>query len=212
MPKRNPHIESEVITGKQQAEEYLEMQKRLGRFYLKQFLRILNSQEKTGDFLEIGSGPGYQTVQVAECIQDAKIQALGPSSDMINIARSYIEQKGLGCRVNFVEGSVEDEHLVESLGRFDLIYSSFSFHHWKNPTRAIQNLYQVLKDKGVLFIYDFERHWLTYHNIPLVRKGISESIRASYTPKEIFSMISGLNIRNFQVQRHFPYLSAIITK
>ena len=212
MPKRIPHIESEVITGKQQAEEYLEMQQRLGRFYLKQFLRILNGQKKTGDFLEIGSGPGYQTVQVAESIQDAKIQALEPSSDMINIARSYIEQKGLSSRVDFVEGSVEDEQLVESLGRFDLIYSSFSLHHLKNPTRAIQNLHQVLKDKGVLFIYDFERHWFTYPNFPLVRRGISKSIRASYTPKEISSMITGSDMGNFQVQRHFPYLSAIITK
>jgi hypothetical protein len=42
MPKRIPHIEFEVITGKQEVEEYLEMQKRLGRLYLKQFLRILS--------------------------------------------------------------------------------------------------------------------------------------------------------------------------
>jgi ubiquinone/menaquinone biosynthesis C-methylase UbiE len=131
---------------------------------------------------------------------------------MINIARSYIEQKGLTSRVKFTEGSVEDAQLVDSLGRFNLIYSSFSLHHWKDPTKAIQNLHRVLKEKGVLFIYDFERHWFTYHNIPLVRKGITESIRASYTPKEISSMVSGLNMRNFQLKRYFPYLSIIVTK
>jgi ubiquinone/menaquinone biosynthesis C-methylase UbiE len=211
MLRRIPHAELEVITGKQTAEEYLAMQRRLGKFYLKKFLEILRDQNKTGDFLEIGSGPGYQTARVAQLNQLSRIQALEPSADMIAIARSYLEQQGLGDRVKLTEGSVEDTNLVESLGKFDLIYSTFSLHHWKDPIKAIHNLYRVLKDEGALLIYDFERHWLTYY-LPVGRKGISESIRASYTPKEIASMIDGLNMENFLVRRHFPYLSVIIRK
>jgi ubiquinone/menaquinone biosynthesis C-methylase UbiE len=207
MPKRIPHSESEVITGEQAVREYSEMQSRLGRFYLKQFLSLLKSQKKTGDFLEIGPGPGYQTVKVAESFQGARIQALEPSADMIQIARTSMEQRGLSSRVHFFEGSVEDEQIVESLGRFDLIYSSFSLHHWSNPTQAFHNLYRVLREQGVILIYDFERHWLTYHNLPLLRKGISESVRASYTLKEITSMIASSKISHFEVRRHFPYLS-----
>jgi ubiquinone/menaquinone biosynthesis C-methylase UbiE len=211
MPKRISHTESEVITGKQTAEEYLAMQQRLGKFYLKKFLEILDDQKKTGAFLEIGCGPGYQTARVAEHNKEIRIQALEPSSDMITIARSYIEQRGLSDRVKFTEGSVEDESLVECLGEFDLIYSTFSLHHWKDPIQAIQNLYRLLKNNGVLLIYDFERHWLTYY-LPVGRKGISESMRASYTPKEILSMIAGLKTESSQVQKHFPYLSVIIMK
>ncbi len=124
MPKRIPHSDLKVITGQQTTEAYLEMQKRLGRFYL--------------------------------------------------------------------------------------IYSTFSLHHWKNPVKGIQHLYQALNNKGVLLIYDFERHWLTYY-LPL-KRGILESIRASYTPGEIFAMISGLNIGGHYIQHHFPYLSILITK
>jgi len=211
MFKRIPHTESQVITGKQTTEEYLEMQKRLGEFYLRKFLEILDSQKKSGEFLEIGPGPGYQTARVAEHNQESRIQALEPSSDMIVIAESYMQQQQLGDRVKFTKGSVEDESLVGHLGKFDLIYSTFSLHHWKDPIKAIQNLYRVLKDNGVILIYDFDRHWITYY-LPVGRKGITESIRASYTPKEISSMIDGLEMDSFKIQRHFPYLFVTITK
>ena len=62
MPKGTPHTDLEVIIGEQTAEEYLEMQKKLGKFYLGRFLRILASQRKKGRFLEIGSSPGYQSL------------------------------------------------------------------------------------------------------------------------------------------------------
>ena len=41
MPKRIPHSDLEVITGTQTAKEYLEMQKKLGGFYLGRFLKLL---------------------------------------------------------------------------------------------------------------------------------------------------------------------------
>ncbi len=41
MPKRIPPNDLEVITGKQTAKEHLEMQKKLGRFYLGRFFKLL---------------------------------------------------------------------------------------------------------------------------------------------------------------------------
>jgi ubiquinone/menaquinone biosynthesis C-methylase UbiE len=200
----------EVITGQQTTEDYLEMQKKLGKFYLSKFLELLGQQNKTGRFLEVGSGPGYQTAEVAKMNQEADITAIEPSGDMIAVARSYIEQQGLSNRVRFTQGSVEDRALVEGLGRFDLIYSTFSLHHWKYPAKGIQHLYLALNDNGVLLIYDFERHWATYY-LP-VRRGIAESVRASYTPREISAMIAGLGIGDYSIHRHFPYLSILIVK
>ncbi len=209
MPRRIPHTELEIITGQLRTEDYLEMQKKLGRFYLKGFLRLLARQEKRGRFLEVGSGPGYQTARVASENRDADITAIEPSADMIRVAESYIQQEGLGDRVRFVQGSVEDRALIEGLGQFDLIYSTFSLHHWKEPFSGIRNLHRALNDNGVLLIYDFERHWLTYY-LP-VKRGIVESVRASYTPGEISAMMAGLGIEGHSVRRHFPYLSVLIT-
>ena len=65
MPKRIPQ-KSEEIPGMRTSREYLEMQKRIGRFYFKNFLSILESFCKQGSFLEIGPGPGYQTAKIAQ--------------------------------------------------------------------------------------------------------------------------------------------------
>lgn len=210
MPKRIPHTEMEIITGAQRACDYLAMQQRLGKYYLK-FLDMLGNLKKTGDFLEVGSGPGYQTAKVAERNPSARIQAIEPSFDMIDVARSYIKQQGFNDRVSFTQGEVEDEGLIKGLGRFDLIYSSYSLHHWKDPLKAILNLYRALKDDGVLLIYDFERHPLTYY-LPFIRKGLRESIRASYIIDEILLMMESLRLEDFLIKSSFPYLSLMITK
>ena len=93
MPQRVPHSDLEVITGQQTTEEYLEMQKRLGKFYLRGFLNLLLQQKKTGHFLEVGSGPGYQTAEVAKAIPEADITAIEPSADMLALGKRG-EEKG----------------------------------------------------------------------------------------------------------------------
>ena len=95
------------------------MQRRLGRFYLNSFRKILARQGKSGRFLEIGTGPGYQTAIIAEDYPEAEIVGLEPSPDMVRIATTYIADKGLSERVRFVEGAVEDEGLVAGLGTFE---------------------------------------------------------------------------------------------
>jgi len=45
MPKRIPHTDLEIITGEQTTDQYLEMQKRMGRFYLSKFLSVLSLRD-----------------------------------------------------------------------------------------------------------------------------------------------------------------------
>jgi ubiquinone/menaquinone biosynthesis C-methylase UbiE len=208
MLKRTPHTDLAIITGDQSAKHYLQMQKKMARFYLNGFLRIMEHQKKNGEFLEIGSGPGYQTAEIIRRFPGARVTALEPSSDMIKVATAYAQSQDVRNRLTLVEGSVEDNGLIQVLGTFDMIYSTFSLHHWEDPVKAMRNLYGALKTGGVIVIYDFERHWLTYY-LP-IKKGIAESIRASYTPKEIASMLSTINVKHYHVQRHFPYISIVI--
>jgi SAM-dependent methyltransferase len=211
MPKRIPHTDLEVLTGTETAEDYLAMQRRLGRFYLNGFRKILARQNKSGRFLEIGTGPGYQTAIIAEDYPEAEIVGLEPSRDMVQIATTYIAGKGLSNRVRFVEGAVEDDALVAGLGTFNLVYSTFSLHHWTDPARAFRNLYGALASAGAMLIFDFERRWLTYYLMPGSR-GMRESIKASYTRQEIEEMLAGLGGASFALERHFPYLAAAARK
>ena len=211
MPKRIPHTDLEVLTGTETAGDYLAMQRRLGRFYLNRFRKILAGLGKSGRFLEIGPGPGYQTAIIAEDYPEAEIVALEPSPDMVRIATAYVADKGLSERVRFTEGVVEDDALVAGLGTFDLIYSTFSLHHWADAPRAFGNLYGALAPAGVMLIFDFERRWLTYHLMPGPR-GMRESIKAAFTRQEVAGMLAELEAATFALERHFPYMAAVARK
>jgi ubiquinone/menaquinone biosynthesis C-methylase UbiE len=211
MPKRIPHTDLGVLTGTDTAEYYLEMQRRIGRFYLRRFRKMLAALGRSGRFLEIGTGPGYQTAVVAEDHPDCEIVGLEPSPDMVRIANAYVAEKGLGGRVRFVDGVAEDEVLVAGLGVFDLIYSTFSLHHWPDAPRALRNLYGALARAAPMLIFDFERRWLTYYLMPGTR-GMRESIKAAYTREELAEMFRTADIRAFAIERCFPYMAAVVTK
>lgn len=208
MLTRTPHTDLQVITGAETTENYLEMQKKQGRFYLAKFLTLLEQQNKTGKYLEIGSGPGYQTVQVANRLKNSMIVALEPSIDMIKVAREFAHANKMNGRINFVQGLVEDDVFIASLGRFDLIYSTFSLHHWQEPAKAFANLYQALKPGGVMVIYDFVRHWSTYY-LPLP-KGLKESLRAAWTPAELVKMLDSIPVKNYELKTSLPCLTVRI--
>jgi SAM-dependent methyltransferase len=93
---------------------------------------------------------------------------------------------------------------MEGLGKFDLVYSTFSLHHWKDPEASISNLWNTVKDKGTLFIHDFKRVWWLCC-LPL-KGGEIDSIRASYTPKEIKAILQELGIINYKIKTLFPFL------
>jgi predicted O-methyltransferase YrrM len=210
MPKRIPHGAMTVITGRKTTVNYLRMQKAMGRFYLSHFLRCLEGIADGNSFLEIGPGPGYQTAIIARRMPNVSIRALEYSEDMVSLARGYLAGQGVGDRVEIVHGSVEDGELVRSLGKFDLIYSSFSLHHWENPAGALVNLHGALKEEGLMLLYDFLRGGLFYH-LPL-KRGIWESIRASYRPEEIGELLDSLDMGLYTIGKKYPYMWITVSR
>ena len=187
------------------------MQRRIGRFYLKRFRNILTALNKSGRFLEIGTGPGYQTAIIAEDHPNSEIVGLEPSPDMVRIATDYVAEKGLSERIRFVEGTVEEGELVAGLGAFDLVYSTFSLHHWADAARALHNLNRSLASGGAMVIFDFERRWLQYYLMPGPR-GMRESIKAAYTREELREMLRSAGVTTFLIERKFPYMYAVAEK
>lgn len=210
MSKRIPHTDLITITGQKKTKDYLKMQKIMGKFYLNDFFSEFDKIHSGRRFLEVGPGPGYQTVMVARKYKPEEISGLELSSDMVDVATEYIKREGFSGKIKFVYGSVEDTDLVQSLGKFDIIYSTFSLHHWTDPEKGIKNLFNVLTDGGILFIYDFHRGGLFYYlNL---KRGVWESIRASYTQEEIIKMFSTLDIESYIIRRESIYLDFFVFK
>jgi len=148
----------------------------------------------------------------AEDNPDVYITAVEISSDMVTVAREYIEERKLEDRVRFVALDAADEVMMEELGEFDLVYSTLAMHHWKDPEKVISNLLKVVGDGGVLFIHDLRRVWWLYY-LPLHNSGFIDSIRAAYMPDEIKTIFQRLGINRCEIKRRFPYfMQSIIVR
>jgi ubiquinone/menaquinone biosynthesis C-methylase UbiE len=206
--KRIPHGSAD-ISGDLEVKGYVQSHEKYGRTQFKAFLNELARQQrkreslKGGRFLEIGSGPGFLTKILADSYPQAEINALEVSPHMIAVAKKVVGRTQPSSRVRFIEGSVDNLSFLAHLGKFDLVYSTFSLHHWEYPVKAIKSMYHSLRKGGLMMLHDLKRvSWL--YPLPL-QKGFIGSIRAAYRPAEIKKMISMAGIRDFSIRGAFPY-------
>ncbi len=163
-----------------------------------------------GRFLEVGAGPAILTAIVAQAIPQVNITAIELSPDMITVAREEVESQGVGDRIDFVEGDAADAALLDRLGKFDLVYSNYSLHHWDEPEMVIKNLLRAVAPGGVLFIHDLKRVWWLYW-IPL-REGFFTSIRAAFIPEEIRDLLTKAGVDGYEIKDGLFYQSVVVRR
>jgi SAM-dependent methyltransferase len=213
MLKRIPH-ENKIISGKNETEAYVQRHRKHAASQYGAFMKDLgwlasNQLPPGSRFLEVGPGPGFLTASIAEKYPHMEINALEPSGDMIAVAEKVVGKSHAPGRIRFIKGKVEDESLVNRLGKFDLVYSTFSLHHWEDPVRAIRAMHRILSDRGVLMLHDFKRvAWLYW--LPL-RNGFVDSIRAAYRKSEIKKILAEAGIGQYRITTRFPYFWSTIT-
>ena len=195
--------QNEVFTGIENARNYAEESEKSSKMRFRGFLKKLDKLNIKGNYLEIGAGSGTLAAMIAKRHKDINITAIEISADMIIVANEYVKKESLASQINFIEGDIEDDKLSGKLGKYDLVYSTFSLHHWLNPEKAIKNLLQYLKEDGILIIYDLKRVWWLYW----IKKqsGFFKSIRASYKPNEIRKMLESIGVKKYEISNIFPY-------
>ena len=201
--------QGEWFEGIEAAREYAESAKKSTMKY-RTFLQALKSLEIKGKYLDIGAGPGVLTAMIAQGHPEVEITALEVSPNMASLGRDYVKENGLQDRIKFVVGDVEDENLIKALGGYDLIYSTYTLHHWDDPKRVIETLLNALNEGGALFIHDLRRAWWLYW-LP-IRSGFFISIKAAYVASEIREMVKGMGIERFEVKNEFPFLLSLLIR
>lgn len=201
--------QEDYFDSMENAREYARIAEKSAKMRFDGFLKILNSLNIKGNYLEIGAGSGILATMIAEKYNDINITATDTSKSMLTIAKEYINEKNMDDQIQLVAGDVEDEDFLKSLKKYDLIYSTFSMHHWKNPEKVVLNLYNMLNDQGALLIYDLKRVWWLYL-IPK-QSGFLKSIRASYKPIEIKKLFTEIGITNYNLTNIFPFFLYNIT-
>jgi ubiquinone/menaquinone biosynthesis C-methylase UbiE len=111
--------------------------------------------------LDVGTGTARFLVHMAQ--QESKISALSSLrlvgtdlfADMIEQARQTVAAAGYTKRVELLQ---QDVHKMELPDEFaDIIISRSTLHHWSDPTRALTEIYRLLKPGGIAIIHDVRR-------------------------------------------------------
>jgi ubiquinone/menaquinone biosynthesis C-methylase UbiE len=199
MPRRISEVHPQAFVGIESARAYAEEAR--SPFMRKGYGVVVEEISRlgvTGKFLEIGPGPAVLTTMVAQAIPEAHITAVEISPAMTTVAREQVEGEGLRDRIALVEGDADDAGLLEQLGRFDLVYSMYSLHHWDHPETVIKNLLRAAAPEGILLIHDLKRVWWLYW-IPS-QEGFITSIRAAYTPAEIRDLLTRMGVDRYEIK------------
>jgi ubiquinone/menaquinone biosynthesis C-methylase UbiE len=102
-----------------------------------------------GTILDLGSGPGYLSIEIAKRAVELKVYGLDLSRQMVKIARGHA--KGVE-NVRFEFGNAVALPFKDN--SVDFIVSTGSLHHWKKPTKVFDECNRVLKNGKEGWIYD----------------------------------------------------------
>jgi 2-polyprenyl-3-methyl-5-hydroxy-6-metoxy-1,4-benzoquinol methylase len=201
--------QEEYFSGLESARAFAASAEKSTRRYLA-FLDRIKRLNIQGKYLDVGAGAGNLATIIAQRNPDVEITALEISADMVTVGEELVREKGVHDQINFVQGDAADQDTINELGKYDLIYSTYTFHHWDNPRKVIDNLMPILREGGVLYLYDLRRVWWLYW-IPN-RSGFFTSIRASFVRSEIEEMLHGLEPGSYEIKNEFPFMQSIIIR
>jgi len=201
--------QEESFAGLETAKKYAEKAQK-SRMRYRAFLNNLESLDIQGKYLDVGAGTGNLAMIVAQNNPKVEITALELSADMVTVGEENIRKKGFQDQIKFIKGDAAEKELLTELGQFDLIYSTYSLHHWKNPRKVIDNLMSNLGDHGAIYLYDLRRVWWLYW-IP-IRHGFFNSIRAAYVISEVKEMLAGYRPEHCEIRYEFPFMQSVIIR
>jgi ubiquinone/menaquinone biosynthesis C-methylase UbiE len=110
------------------------------------------SYSNRGNCLDVGMGPGWLLIKLHEQSPELHLHGIDISPSMVAKATANVHKAGLAGVIEVKEGDVS--HVQYGDGFFDAVVSTGSVHHWKEPVRAFNEIYRVLKEGGYALLYD----------------------------------------------------------
>ncbi|MBU2488028.1 MAG: class I SAM-dependent methyltransferase [Proteobacteria bacterium] len=107
--------------------------------------------QRTGRLLDVGTGPGWLLGHLAREAPGLELVGLDVSPAMVKQAG-----KNLGGQARMELGNAEDLPFED--GFFDVVVSTGSMHHWKDPVKGLDEIHRVLAPGGRALVYDLVTH------------------------------------------------------
>lgn len=105
-----------------------------------------------GSLLDVGTGPGRLLLTLHEKAPQMRLVGIDVSSGMVDQAQKNMAPRGLGTQIEILEANVE--HLPFPDATFDMVVSTGTIHHWKQPSVGLNEIYRVLRPGGQAMMYD----------------------------------------------------------
>lgn len=105
-----------------------------------------------GRILDIGTGPGWLLKKLYQASSMFQITGVDISRSMVAQAQENMKKSGLSEVIEIKEGEAAKIPFAEHT--FDVVISTGSLHHWKEPIAGLNEIYRVLKHGGYALIYD----------------------------------------------------------
>jgi ubiquinone/menaquinone biosynthesis C-methylase UbiE len=109
-----------------------------------------------GNILEVGTGKGYFTVQLAK--EGFNFTSIDISDQEQEFAKLNIKYFGFENSVDF---RIEDaRHLSFDDSSFDVIFAINTLHHLKDPIKVLDELIRIISFEGKIILSDFNQKGL----------------------------------------------------
>ncbi|MGD8397324.1 MAG: class I SAM-dependent methyltransferase [Anaerolineae bacterium] len=192
-------------------------QMRLMRWLVIRRARALQARGRAAD---LGSGPGYLAVELARAAPDLRVTGVDLSDEMLAEAERYTARSGLADRVRFKKGDVARIPFPD--GSLDLVVSTLSLHHWRDPVGVLDEIARVLRHPepadgrsgGSFLVFDLRRDmpapfylllWFaTRCIVPLALRRVNEPLGsrdAAFTAQEAVQLAAGSRLTGWRVTR-----------
>lgn len=162
--------------------------------------------------LEVAPGPGYLAIELAKLGKYTKIIGLDISKDFIKIAQRNAKVEGVLGGVEFRHGNVADMPFPDNA--FDFIICTAAFKNFKEPFRALNQMYRVLKSGGTALIIDMNRNvsnqQIENYTANIEANGISKLFmklifkyflrNGAYTKDEFICLISRTAFKQYDIK------------
>ena len=125
-----------------------------GRYYQPAYTQLAQSMAHAqGRFLDLGCGPGWLGVRMAE--QDPELEVVG--IDLSDRMLGYAREHGAGApNARFVRMDAAQMSFPES--HFSMVATVQSVHHWRDTAQILSEAHRVLSPGGSLVILEADRH------------------------------------------------------
>jgi SAM-dependent methyltransferase len=103
----------------------------------------------------VGAGTGTGTLTLARQLPDAEVIALDLDEEMLKRIQDKAREAGLADRIRTVHTDL-DQAWPDGLKAADLVWAANSLHHMGDPARAVAQIYQMLRPRGLLAVTELE--------------------------------------------------------